>query len=332
MMSLSSPPFFLKSSTTDCTKLSSSPLFSPYSSPSPLLPWTSPSLSPAALLRWTTAINTARTHKRARTHTHTHTHTSTQDAFLVFARTPENHSSLSLAVALPPSHTQNVHLCLSLSMLWNASTRFGMPGLIHHREPGLGCVMSPPLQHIAAFVCLYKCRSVCMRPFLGIRGVRLCSVECVRAHVAMCIPHVFTWYHKLSNIWPIYNCFWPSFTRSCDQMIWIHLARHQVMYLCLNRSGLDHWGFSSDPDGKDLSFFSQLDSSRGSWKRSATVDLIGWSQSVMVHPITCLFPNSFHGMLCETNRQFSIAVERETKTFVEGCLNPQEITFCTLLI
>lgn len=53
--------------------------------------------------------------------------------------------SLSLAVILPLSYTQNAHHCLSLSMLWNALTRFEMSGLIHHCGPRLGCVMSPPL-------------------------------------------------------------------------------------------------------------------------------------------------------------------------------------------
>lgn len=134
-------------------------------------------------------------------------------------------------------------------MLWNASTRFGMPGLIHHREHGLGCVMSPPLQHIAAFVYLYKCRSVCIWPFLGIHGVHYVFLKAtLTLHISPDCDN---------------QCTTVSGHHSQDRVIrwfWSILRDIRFMHLCLNRSGLDHWGLS--PDGIDLFFFSQLASVR----------------------------------------------------------------------
>lgn len=120
------------------------------------------------------------------------------------------------------------------------------------------------------------------------------------------------------------------------QMILIHLARHQVYALVSepqwfgplrpfswwNRSFLlfpacfSKSSIHQEASGSALLLLTLL----------AEVSLWWFIQSPAFSQTVC------QGLLCETHRQVSKAVARETKTFVERRLHSQEITFLTLLI
>lgn len=94
------------------------PLLSPLISIPLRLPQTSPSLSAGALLGWSPP------------HTRTQTH-----SFSSFFPAHQTSSHRSFAQPIVLSSTSNVHVCISLSVLWNASTPSDPSGLIHHAGP-----------------------------------------------------------------------------------------------------------------------------------------------------------------------------------------------------
>jgi len=83
------------------------------------------------------------------THTQTHTHISEYTCMSTHTVFSYSHACtkivlLFLLQSLSLSQTHKKALfCLPLSMLWNASTCFGRPWLIHHCRTRLGCIKSP---------------------------------------------------------------------------------------------------------------------------------------------------------------------------------------------
>lgn len=148
------PLLLLKSSTSNGTKLSSSPLFSPRSSSSHCLPWTSPSVSS---LRSTSLDNS---HQRPHADNHTQARACAPSSFYSCAEIFLLFLSQSLS-----QNPKSAQFCLSLSMLWNASSRLGRPKVINHPRDRRGCIKSPSAQKCVAFVYF---RNMKLHKFFGV--------------------------------------------------------------------------------------------------------------------------------------------------------------------